>query len=97
MSVAVTELEEEFIQKACFPGLDCEFNATERSIDWITCTHFCRIRDGGGAGRPPIIVKNETYPNKLYITGKGIYGRVRFILDIEKIFSFGDFMSNFPE
>ena len=36
-------------------------------------THFCRITDGGGAG-------------KLYIIGKGIYRRVRFILDIDKIF-----------
>ena len=36
---------------------------------------------------PPTIVEDETYPNKLYIIGKGIYRRVRFILDINKIFS----------
>ena len=58
--------------------------------------HFCRIRDGGGAGRLPpppppppthrYFLKDETYPNKLYINGKGIYRGVRFILDIDKIF-----------
>ena len=29
--------------------------------------------------------------------GKGIYPRVRFILDIDKIFLFHDFMSDFRE
>ena len=42
-------------------------------------------------------LKDETYPNKLYITGKGIYPRVQFILDIDKIFCFRDYMSNFRQ
>ena len=46
---------------------------------------------------PPIVLKDQIYPNKLYIIGKGIYRRVRFILDIDKIFWFRDFMSNFRE
>ena len=52
--------------------------------------HFYRIRDGDVAGRPPPhhrqFLNNETDPNKLYIIGKEIYRRVRFILDIDKIF-----------
>ena len=49
-------------------------------------THFCRIKDGGGAGRPTSDnFKDETEPNKFF-TGKGIYRRVRFILDIDKVF-----------
>ena len=42
-------------------------------------------------------MKNETDPNKLYIIGKGIYRRVQFILDIDKIFRFQNFMSDFRE
>ena len=44
-----------------------------------------------------IIFEGETYHNKLYIIGKGIYRRLRFILDIDKMFSFHDVMSNFRE
>ena len=44
-----------------------------------------------------IFLKNETDPNRLYIIGKGIYRRVRFILDIDKIFWFRDSMSDFRE
>ena len=46
---------------------------------------------------PLIIFKDETYPNKLYIAGKGIYRSVRFILDVDKTFWFRDFISNFRE
>ena len=46
---------------------------------------------------PPIIFEGRNVPQKLYINGKGIYQRVRFILDIDKIFCFCDFMSNFRE
>ena len=65
----------------------------------VVGAHFCRIRDGGGAPPPPqpITFKDKTYPNKLYIIGKEIYRRLRFILDIDKIFWFRDFMSNFRE
>ena len=50
-------------------------------------TQFCRIKGCGGAGcPPPIIWKDLSYPNKLYIVGKGIYRRVRIIKNIEKIF-----------
>ena len=71
----------------------------DTSHSWQSNTHFCRIRDVGGAGRPPppIIIVGRTYPNKLYIIRKGIYRRVWFILDIDKIFWFRDFMSNFCE
>ena len=63
-------------------------------------TLFCRIRECDGARRPPpplrpIILNDETNSNRLYIIGKGIYWRVRFILDIDKIFWFRDFMSDF--
>ena len=44
---------------------------------------------------PPDNFKGRNLP--LYIIGKGIYRRVRFILDIDKIFWFRDFMSNFYE
>ena len=45
----------------------------------------------------PIIFEGQNLPpTNLYI-GKGIYRRVRFILDIDKIFWFRDFMSNFRE
>ena len=42
------------------------------------------VREGGGTDN----LKDKTYPNKLglYIIGKGIYRRVRFILDVDKIF-----------
>ena len=43
--------------------------------EWIT--HFCRIRDGSGAGRPRL-------PDNL----PGIYQRLRFTLDIEKCSDF---------
>ena len=42
-------------------------------------------------------LKDKTDPTKQYIIGKGIYRRVRFILDIEKIFWSRDFMSDFRE
>ena len=55
-------------------------------------THFCRIRYGGCAGRPvpcphppPITFKGLNYIYKLYINGKGIFQRLRFILYIDKI------------
>ena len=69
-------------------------------------THFCRIRDGGGAGRGGAgrgapstdnFRRSKTDPNKLYIIGKGIYRRAQLTLDIEKMFWFRDFMTNFRE
>ena len=71
-------------------------------------TQFCRIKGCGGAGCPPspflssfpphqYFSKDLSYQNKLYIVGKGIYRRVRVILNIGKIFWFRDFMSNFRE
>ena len=60
--------------------------------------HPCRIRDGGGAGRPlPIHLRTviANYISKLYIIGKGIYGKLRFYLHIRKIFQFCEFMNNF--
>ena len=44
---------------------------------------------------PSVIFEGWNLPNKLYIIAKGIYRRVRFILDIDKIFWFRDFMNNF--
>ena len=41
--------------------------------------------------------EEQNLPQQTKIIGKGIYRRVRFILDIDKIFSFLDFMSNFRE
>ena len=46
---------------------------------------------------PRYFLKVEPYLIKLYIIGKGIYQRVRLILDIDKIFWFCDFMSDFLE
>ena len=65
-------------------------------------THFCRIRDGRNARHPPplshpYVLNDETYPNNLYIIGKKIYRRFRFISDIDKIFCFRNFMNNFHE
>ena len=56
-------------------------------------TQFCRIRDGGGAGRlppppPDNFWRTELTRNKLDIIGTGIYQRLRFILDIEKYSDF---------
>ena len=42
-------------------------------------------------------LKDQTDPSKLYIIGKGIYHRSRFVLDIDKIFLFCDFKSDFCE
>ena len=42
-------------------------------------------------------LKNATDPDKLYIIGKGIYRRVWFILDMDKIFWFRDLTSDFRE
>ena len=72
---------------------DFEFDCPKRRR--ATGTHFCRICDGGGAAPPP--PPPIIYPNELYIIGKGIYRRVRFILDIDKIFLFGDLMGSFRE
>ena len=73
-------------------------------FECLQTTQFCRIKGCGGVGchpppspHPPLIVKNLLYPNKLYIVGKGIYRRVRIILNIGKIFWFLDFMSNIRE
>ena len=45
----------------------------------------------GGAGRhrlPRQVLKEETHLNKLHITGKEIYRRVRFIFSTDKCFGF---------
>ena len=41
--------------------------------------------------------KDLSYPNKLYIFGKGIYRRVRIIKILGKVFDFAIFKSNFRE
>ena len=56
-----------------------------------------RVRPPPPPPPPPIILKVQTHPNKPYINGKGIYWIVRFILDIDKIFWFHDFLSDFRE
>ena len=55
------------------------------------------MRRCGVAPPTNIFSKDFSYPNKLYIVGKGIYRRVRIIKNIGKIFWFRDFMSNFSE
>ena len=52
-------------------------DAKRRKLAGYGSTHFCRIRDGSGAGRPPhhhhqYFSKDETDPNKLDMIGKGI-------------------------
>ena len=47
--------------------------------------------------QPIIFERQNLPPTNLHIIGKGIYRRVWFILDIDKIFWFRDFMSNFRE
>ena len=46
---------------------------------------------------PPIISKDFSYPNKLYIVGKGIYRRVRIILNIGKNILISRFYEQFSQ
>ena len=46
---------------------------------------------------PPNNFERGKSPPKLYIVGKGIYQRCRFILDIGKKFGVRNFMSDFSE
>ena len=59
-------------------------------------THFCRIRHGRGAAPPPPPPPPDNFwRTKLTPTNCISYRRVRFILDIDKVFWFCDFMINF--
>ena len=46
---------------------------------------------------PPNNFEQQNFPNKLYIVEKGIWRRIRFILNFGKMFWFSDFVSGFRD